>query len=273
MKIHQIRIDFCVTDQIKRYVFVYIIEGNYCYLIDSGVGGSEVVIEKYLKSIGRHPSEIKGIFLTHAHPDHIGTAAYFQTKVNCAVYASEGEKRWIEDINLQFHERPIPNFYKLAGKSTLVNQVVKDGDCIPLREEFSVQVIGTPGHSVDEVSYIINDIAFIGDALPVKGDVPIYVNKENTMNSLQKLLKLHTINTFYPAWDKTYSSDEMKERILEAESIVNMLDSEVKTIQKSEPGVGIEKIVRIVCNNMKMSQLMQNPLFKQTIASHMNGLK
>ena len=39
MKIHQIKIDFNVTDKIKRYVYVYIVEGEQCYLIDSGVAG------------------------------------------------------------------------------------------------------------------------------------------------------------------------------------------------------------------------------------------
>lgn len=70
--VHQIRIDFQVTKRIKRYVYVYLIEGKYCYLIDSGVAGSEKVILKYMESIGRKITEIKGIFLTHAHPDHIG---------------------------------------------------------------------------------------------------------------------------------------------------------------------------------------------------------
>ena len=74
-KIHQIRIDFQVTEQIRRYVFVYIIEGQYCYLVDTGVFGCENHICDYLKSIGRDVSHIKGILLTHAHPDHIGAAA------------------------------------------------------------------------------------------------------------------------------------------------------------------------------------------------------
>ena len=38
-KIHQIRIDFNVTVEIRRYVFVYIIEAEDCYMIDAGVYG------------------------------------------------------------------------------------------------------------------------------------------------------------------------------------------------------------------------------------------
>lgn len=141
MRVHQIRIDFAVTEQVKRYVFVYLIEAKSCYLIDSGVSGSEEQIAQYMKTIGRNISEVKAIFLTHAHPDHIGTAAWFREHTGCKIYASGGERAWIENIDQQYQERPIPNFYKLAGKSTEVDVTVRNGDLIPLEENLSVQVI------------------------------------------------------------------------------------------------------------------------------------
>ena len=152
MKIHQIKIDFHVTEQISRFVYVYLLEADSLYLIDSGVFGCEKQIMDYLDSIGRNISDIKGIFLTHAHPDHIGSAAWFQEHTGCKIYASEGEKRWIEDIDLQFKERPIPNFYQLAGKSSKVDVVVKDGDKIDLEDYVSVSVIRTAGHLVGGLS-------------------------------------------------------------------------------------------------------------------------
>lgn len=270
MKVHQIRIDFYVTEQIKRYVYVYIIEGKNCYLIDSGTYGSERTIEDYLHSIGRSPLEIKGIFLTHAHPDHIGTAAYFQKKVNCKIYASVKEKCWIENMDQQFRERPIPNFYQLAGKSAVVDYVLADGDSIDLEEDLTVCVLGTPGHSVDELSYIIGDSAFIGDVVPVTGDIPIYVNKEDTLSSLQRLEELSTINTFYPAWDKTYSQMEMQEKIRKARSMIMMLDAAVTEVQKEISKEDLDQIVDLVCKKMNMLHMMKNPLFKRTIKSHMN---
>ena len=66
MRVHQIRVDFVVTEQVKRYVFVYLIEAKSCYLIDSGVYGSEEQITQYMKKIGRDISEVKAVFLTHA---------------------------------------------------------------------------------------------------------------------------------------------------------------------------------------------------------------
>ena len=150
--------------------------------------------------------------MTHAHPDHIGTAHYFREKYGTKIYASEGQRAWIEDIDLQFAQRPIPNFYRLAGKSTPVDHVVKDGDKIYLSDEIHVDVIGTPGHSTDELSYRIGNMAFIGDAVPVRGDIPIFIHLDNTRNSLAILEKLPGIETFYPAWDQVYSLEMMHKK-------------------------------------------------------------
>ena len=264
MRIQQIKIDFNVTPQIKRYVFVYlIITDTGCYLIDSGVAGSESVIEKAVMESGHLPSDIKAIFLTHAHPDHIGTAAYFREKYGAAIYASEGERAWIEDIDLQFSQRPIPNFYTLAGKSVAVDYIVKDADIIVLSEEIRVHVIGTPGHSVDEVSYRINDVVFIGDAVPVKGDIPIFVHLEDTKNSLLRLEQLSDVKLYYPAWDQTYSADMMKRKIVDAKEIVAKLEKVVGDLDQSMTD---SELVDVVCEQLNMPMLKNNPLFARTVA-------
>ncbi|WP_312651613.1 MBL fold metallo-hydrolase [Aminipila sp.] len=268
MKVHQIRIDFNVTEQIKRYVLVYLLEGRHCYLIDSGVYGSEGIIEAYLESIGRNTSEIKGVFLTHAHPDHIGTAAYFRDKTGCKIYASKGEKQWIEDINLQYEQRPISNFYNLAGKSTTVDVIVKDGDVLDIDEELSIKVIGTAGHSIDEVSYMFDHVIFVGDSIPVKGDIPIYVDKQLSIDSLEKLRDIENAECYYPAWDRTYLREEAMEKIQMGLDIIQMLEQSTNKVLKKNPKFSLLNIVQLVCEDLNMPQLMMNPLFAKTIQSH-----
>lgn len=263
MKVLQIKIDFYVTPQIKRYVFVYVIETDEgCYLIDSGVAASEQLIEKAIIESGHHPSEIKAVFLTHAHPDHIGTAYYFREKYGASIYASEGERAWIEDIDLQFKERPIPNFYVLAGKSVPVDYVVKDGDEIVFSDNISVHVIGTPGHSADEVSYRINDMVFIGDAVPVKGDIPIFINLEKTKNSLMRLDSLSDVKMFYPAWDQAYSAELLKKKIVDAKELVAKLEEVVIEVDN---GMDNLELVDLVCERLNMPMLKNNPLFARTV--------
>lgn len=60
-RIHQIKVDFNVTPEILRYVYVYIIEAKHCYLVDSEVSGCEKQILNYLTGIGRSAEDVKGI--------------------------------------------------------------------------------------------------------------------------------------------------------------------------------------------------------------------
>lgn len=266
MKIHQIRIDFNVTPQISRYVFVYIIEGEKLYMIDSGVAGSESQIEAYLHSKGRSVDEINGIFLTHAHPDHIGTAAYFKKKTGCKVYASEGERAWIENIDTQYSERPIPNFYALAGSSVNVDVVIQDRDVFQLEYGIRIEVVSTPGHSTDEMSYIVGTNIFIGDTIPVKGDIPIYISKKESTQSINKIMELPGIDKYYPAWDCKYTNCEIKAKCLQALELIEQLDNVVKSIKDYKT---IEELTQKVCEQIGNYSVMNNPLFMRTIKSHL----
>lgn len=263
MKIEQIKIDFNVTPEIKRFVYVYLFDAvDGCYLVDSGVAGCEAEIESRMARLGFAPENLKGIFLTHAHPDHIGTANYFRTKYGCKVYASAGEKRWIENIDVQFAERPIPNFYKLAGTSTPVDVVVGDGDKIDLCDGSVLNVVATPGHSADEVSYVLNDCVFIGDAIPVKGDIPILVNVPDTRATLKRIAALGCAS-FCPAWDHTYDASEIQVKIAEVEALLNAIEGAVSAAVKQ--CADLAAIVDEVCVRLSAPMLKQNPLFKTTV--------
>lgn len=261
-KIHQIKVDFNVTPEIQRYVYVYIIEAKHCYLVDSGVCGCEEQILNYLASIGRSVADIKGILVTHSHPDHIGTLSWFQKNTNCRIYASEGEKRWIENIDLQFKERPIPNFYALAGSSARVDVIVRDGDRITLEEGLSLEIIRTAGHSADGVSYRLGSRMFIGDAVPVKGDIPIMISEAEMRATLQRLNQVSGVETFYPAWDMTYSNEEMKNKLREANELLAVLKNAVVSLDK---GQALSALVDEVCRELNMGFLKSNPLFATTI--------
>jgi len=85
--------------------------------------------------------------LTHSHPDHIGALKSIKERYSCCVYASRGERDWIEDIDLQYEKRPIPGFYGLVDGSVPVDNILSDGDLLYLEPGITIQVIGAPGHS------------------------------------------------------------------------------------------------------------------------------
>lgn len=271
--IHQVKINFNVTPEIKRFVYVYIIAGEKgCYLIDSGVSGSETIIEKELTQLGRSISDVKALFITHAHPDHIGGAAALKRASGCQVYASAGEASWIANIDLQFKQRPIPDFYQLVSESVSPDHFLAEHDTVILEQGLTLQAISTPGHSADEISFIMDKSVFIGDSVPVRGDIPIYVDVQQLRNSLHKLSALSEIHTFYPAWDQTYSRIEMQKKIKEALEMIDKIGEAVADVLKRDKKMDLPEITCAVCEKLQMPWLMGNPLFVKTIESHIRIL-
>lgn len=142
---------------------------------------------------------------------------------------------------------------------------VKDGDVIVPEDGLEVKVIGTAGHSADEVSYLVNDSMFTGDTIPVKGDIPIYVNVEDTLKSLDIIDSLEGIDTFYPAWDRAYSKDEIRLKTDEARELISSID---KCILEKGKDKDLDELIEYICGKLNMPGLKENRLFARTVLSH-----
>lgn len=274
-KIHQIKIDFQVTDQIKRYVFVYLITGKYCYLIDAGVAGCEKVIAEYMEKAGRSMTEIKAIFLTHAHPDHIGGAAEIKRKSGCKVYASAVERNWIEDIEFQFQERPIPNFHTLVREAVTVEQTVKEGERIFLESGMTIRVLETAGHSLGSVSYILEEsrVIFSGDAIPVPEDFPVFVDEMASEQSLRKILTQGRFRCCCPAWDRIYEGGETEKVLEDRIEFLRKLKACVQQVETEYSRETEEEKQKRISYQMGWKDMGQNPLFKRSIKACRDSLK
>ncbi len=149
--IHAIKIPFKlqVNDEktLDRFVYAYLIYGKKICLIDCGVSSSDSIIFDYLKKTGRTPEEISMLVLTHSHPDHIGGAVALRKGTGCQVAAHVDARPWIEDVELQYKERPILNFHSLVEGPVQVNHELRDGDNLDLGDGQTLKVIHTPGHS------------------------------------------------------------------------------------------------------------------------------
>ena len=265
-QVHLIRKEFFVTPEVKRYINIYLIVGKYCYLVDSGVAGAHTVIEEYLKSINREMTDIKGIFLTHSHPDHIGAAAEIHRQTNCKIYAPIEELPWIEDIQQQFSERPIPNFYKLLSESVKVSQPLKDGNVIALEDEIEIKALSTKGHSHGSMSYILNDeVIFTGDAIPVTNDLPIFVDYEKTIKSLDILQNISGIQFYCPAWDDVYDKNKLDTVIANSKIMLERLKDAVCQVETEFPQSLESEKMQEVYKRTEMLRFIGNPLVAKSI--------
>lgn len=264
--VHLIRKEFYVTPEVKRYINIYLITGENCYLIDSGVSGSEKIIDEYLHSIGRNMSDIKGIFLTHAHPDHIGGAAEIKRITGCKVYAPMSELDWIEDIDIQYRERPIPNFYTLLSESVKVDVSLQDGDMVTLEEGLEICALLTQGHSHGSMSFILgNNLIFTGDAIPVAHDLPIFVDYEQSLYTLDRISELSAVQYFCPAWDEIYDKTGLKEVISDSKRMLHRLKDAVYQVEREFKQFTEAEKLTMIFKQAEFLQYAGNPLVVKSI--------
>lgn len=268
-----IRKDFMVTPVVKRYVNIYLICGNSgYYLVDSGVAGTESLVAEFMQSIGANLKDIKGLLLTHSHPDHIGAANQIKKASGCKVYAPSKELDWIENIENQFRDRPIPNFHQLLAESVQVDVPVEDGQVIGLEKGLEVKCVATAGHSHGSMSYLLNGTClFIGDAIPVVTDLPIFVDYEESVCTIQRLRNMKNVEHFCPAWDCVYSQEKF-ESVTEAS--LKMLHG-LKNAAMEVAGNGIEDGsttsqnsadgIRMILEKAGLLQFAGNPLVARSI--------
>jgi glyoxylase-like metal-dependent hydrolase (beta-lactamase superfamily II) len=278
--VHALKIPFQITDpsgqEIARFVYTFLIYGQKIYLIDSGVAGSERIILDYLKTTGRSPQEISRLILTHAHPDHIGAAAAIKGISSCTVAAHAAEKAWIEDVDLQAKERPVPGFFSLVGGSVKVDQTLQEGDILHLEGDLTLQVLHTPGHSPGSLSlWLAEDYAlFSADAIPIAGDMPIYLDILASVRSIQKLASIPKIKLLLAAWDEPRSGREAYRIMDEGLQYLQRIHSSVLKVGGEKPGLNPMQLCQRVLVELGLPQIMANPLVAESFqASLMAGDK
>jgi hydroxyacylglutathione hydrolase len=130
---------------------------------------------------------VEAILITHCHFDHVGAVAEMARRTGAPVYCPEGEVFILENIN---------DYVRFPGfgpfESYTPEKTVAHGDRLQLAG-FEIDVIGTPGHSIDHVTYSIpaEKAIFSGDVLfqgsVGRTDLP-GSDHQTLMDSLARLL-------------------------------------------------------------------------------------
>jgi hydroxyacylglutathione hydrolase len=275
--IHALKIPFQIADpsglKIPRFVYVFLICGQKICVIDSGVANAERIIFDYLRSIGRSPQDISLLVLTHSHPDHIGAAMALKKATCCVVAAHEAEKAWIQDIDLQVKERPVPGFHSLAGGPVNVDCVLEDGDRLDLGDGLGLQVIYTPGHSKGSISLWLPEegALFSGDAIPLAGDMPIYEDALETAKSIRKLRSIAGIEVLLAAWDDPQEGSIAYQIIDESLHYLQSIHEAVLKIYAKEPSLDSMSLCQLVLKDLGLPNVMANPLIARSFQANLKS--
>jgi len=95
---------------------------------------------------------------THAHADHLSGSPYIKAKTGAKIGIGEH----IKDVQRVF--RPIFDAADLKTDGSDFDHLFKDGERFKIGE-LDAEVLYTPGHTPADVTYKIEDAAFVGDTL------------------------------------------------------------------------------------------------------------
>lgn len=271
--IHALEIPFKVpvTPEIHvdRIVFAYLIFDKKITLIDSGVAGAESIIFDYIKKNGRDPNEISTLILSHSHPDHIGSAQFIKEITDCRVFCHSAEKGWVEDVERQARERPVPGFDSLVGGSIAVDELLQDGDLLRIDEDIQCKVIHTPGHSAGSISLFFEDekVLFSGDALTLPRDLPVYDDIATCVASINTLKKLEGIEILLSSWEAPIrGKDQINRRIESGIAYLQKIHNAVINIHEKNKQTGIELCKQVVAY-LGLPPFVANPLLVKAFTS------
>jgi glyoxylase-like metal-dependent hydrolase (beta-lactamase superfamily II) len=272
--IHAIKIPFEIPvapgKMFERFVYAYLIFGTEICLIDSGVRQAYGIISEYLNNLGRKPEEISLLVLTHAHPDHIGSAVEIKKATSCAVAAHPDAQRWIEDVALQFKERPVPGFHDLVGGSTPVDRLLHDGEIINL-DPVSLEVVHTPGHATGSISLYCKEegALFSGDAVSQTNDLPIYDDVTAAVASIKKLKELQATGYLFASWADPLAGSGACKMMDDGLEYLQRIHGAIRDIAaKGEIGDPMELCTRMV-KIFGLPEVAVNPLVAKSFVSHM----
>lgn len=243
------------------------------YLIDSG--NNKDAGKRALRVLGEQGWNLKAIFNTHSHADHIGGNAYLQAQTGCKIYAAEIECGFINDPILEptvlyggYPCSDLRHKFLMAEKShaePLTKEVLPDGwEIVPL-----------PGHCLGMIGFrTSDDVVYVADSLSSAETLEKYgicflydiESSLKTLDELEALSASYFIPSHAPA-AKTITDLVRCNR----EKILEITD---RIVSLCEQPIGFEELLsRLFAAYGLRMNFEQHELVGSTVRSYLAWLK
>lgn len=189
-------------------VNAFLIDDGELTLIDTGVPGSARKILSAVRQLGRRPTDIRHIVVTHCHADHSGSLNELKQATGASAAMHPLDAALVRDGRSGRPMRPAPGLVNalifrvmvsrgsapMAVEPAPIEHELRDGAELPFAN--GMRVIHTPGHSAGHISLLWprhGGVLFVADACANMFGLahsPIYEDLAEGRRSLGRLASL-----------------------------------------------------------------------------------
>ena len=168
MSANKLHIEMFFDADSSTFSYVVVDNASACAAIIDPVlnydaAGGEVTTQdadRILAYVAANKLNVQWILETHAHADHLSAADYLHRKTGAPVAIGEGIKKVQQTFKLVFNLGDD----ELLAKGDYFHKLFADNERFNIGN-LTAQVLNTPGHTNDSVSYLIEGNLFVGDSL------------------------------------------------------------------------------------------------------------
>lgn len=251
-------------------LYTYLIKGNqFSVLIDSGIASMfNDIVDMVNES---QSTNVRFLFNTHPHADHIGSNKQLKEKYDLLVAAPVGSERWIEDMEYHYEQFCLP-FPEILPHSDETKQEIlglMDGGCIvdlsimegmsmKLDSETQISAFSLAGHMRYEIGFIEHstNTLILGDAITLyEGELfPGHFSPKqyrSTLMKLEEMNRTYQFNQVITAHFDPTDSIGLNKLLHNIHAFIDEVDRTIYHIlaEASEP-LSLEPIWRSVCEQM-----------------------